>query len=112
MREQNQKLIEIGFNFHVDPEGEAVGEEGSPGRKRKHTTATATDDATTCTTSSRDNEKEAAGDDEAEESMKPAAAKRTKNSDDSEAIDEGNNRLQEMGNETIGEIVDTPCADI
>ena len=34
VREQNQKLIELGFNFHVDPEGGAIGEEDSPCRKR------------------------------------------------------------------------------
>ena len=87
VREQNQKLIELGFNFHVDPEGGAIGEEDSPGRKRKHTTATADD-------------------------TKPPA-KRTKTSDDSgEDVREDVNGLQGMDNETIVEMADTMVGDV
>lgn len=92
MREQNQKLIELGFNFHVDPEGGAIVEEESPGRKRKHRSTTANADAT-----------------------KPSA-KRTKtdDSDDQRGINtsgedvrEGINGLQGMDNEAIVAMADS-----
>ena len=101
MREQNQKLIELGFNFHVDPEGGAtyIVEEDSPGRKRKHrfTTSTATADAT------------------------KLSAKRTKtdDSDDQRGINtsgedvrEDINALQGMDNEAIVEMADTIVGDV
>ena len=99
MREQNQKLIELGFNFHVDSEGGAIVEEESPGRKRKHrfTTSTATADAT------------------------KLSAKRTKidDSDDQRGINtsgedvrEDINGLQGMDNEAIVEMADTIVGDV
>ena len=97
MREQNQKLIELGFNVHVDPEGGAIVEEESPGRKRKHRFTTATADAT-----------------------KPSA-KRTKtdDSDDQRGINtsgedvrEDINGLQGMDNEAIVEMADTIVGDV
>ena len=88
VREQNQKLIELGFNFHVDPEGKAIGEEESPGRKRKHTTATA-------------------------DAAKKSPAKKTKTSDDSgEDVREDIIGLQGMDNETIVEVDDTMVGDV
>ena len=66
MREHNQKLTDIGFNFHVDPD------KGSSSRKRKG--------------SARANE-EAVGNDEAISEARKPAAKKAKSSDDN-AIDE------------------------
>ena len=97
VREQNQKLIELGFNFHVDPEGGAIVEEESPGRKRKHKFTTATADAT------------------------KFSAKRTKtdDSDDQRGINtsgedvrEDINGLQGMDNEAIVEMADTIVGDV
>ena len=67
MREHNQKLADIGFNFHVNPD------QDSSSRKRKG--------------SARANEEEAAVNDEAISEARKPAAKKSKSSDDN-AIDE------------------------
>lgn len=72
VREHNQKLIDIGFDFHVDPNKEVTGTKGSSSRKRKG--------------SARNKEEAGGGDDAISEARKPAA-KKSKSSDDN-AIDE------------------------
>ena len=72
VRERNQKLMDIGFNFHVDSDKEITGRKGSSSRKRK---------------SSARAEEEAGGGDEAISEARKPAVKKSKSSDDN-AIDE------------------------
>ena len=68
MREHNQKLIDTGFNFHVDPDEESTGEKDSSSRKRKKGSAPAKEGS--------------AVDDEANSEATKPAAKRSKSSDE------------------------------
>lgn len=74
IREHNQKLMDIGFDFHVDPDAskEITGRKGSSSRKRKGSARA---------------KGEAEGDDEAISEARKPAAKKSKSSDE-KAIDE------------------------
>lgn len=73
VREHNQKLIDIGFNFHVDPDQESTGGKDPSSKKRKGSAST--------------KEKGADDDDASSEARKPAA-KKLKRSGDND-LDEG-----------------------